>query len=778
MANKLSRFELPQEFQHVAELMDYDPSGALLTPEEAQAYEMALPEITSPDDHDANLAEYLEDNDLARLATDIIDWVETDEISRQDWYDREKEGIRLLGVSKLTLGGGDFKGASKAVHPLLAEACVQFQARAISEMWPAHGPVKTVVIGDSNDQREQQSHRVQQFMNYQYTESMPGAFEEEDSMLFRLPLSGSCFKQVNFDPLCNSMVSRYIEASNMIVPYAATDLDSVLRYTERFIESGNDTRKKIVAGVYREVKLIDSNSGTDIHTEVQHEIDATEGSEYVEYEGDQPYERYKTYCFLDLPGFEDKGEGGKKTGIALPYEVVVDVDNQQVLSVHRNWREEDPLKKRWVQHIHYKFLPGLGFYGYGFLHTIGGLAEAATGAMRALLDAAGFANLQGGFRSRDAKIIGGDRPVGMGEFIETEASPEELRTAFFPLPYKEPSETLYKMLGYLDEVGRRFASTTEAMVGDANNTGPVGTTVALIEQGMKVFSAIHLRLHKAHRNEFRLLAELNAKFLPQTYPYDVPGESREVMQADFDGRVDVLPVSDPNLVSNSQRVAQAQATLELAERAPDLYDMRAVHRSMLSAMRSENIDELMPNQQELPRLDPVTENVAIMTGSPVRVFEDQDHQAHLAVHKNWWATVSDDDQERLAGAFISHVSEHTALAYKLAMQQLMQVQIPGAGIDPQAEAQIAQMAAQVSQIYTEMVPKPDLPDEAIKDEKAKRDIARRDAKAAADILNQSERTDALIENETKLAIAREINQSTDEIDKTKMALDKMKNREQ
>lgn len=691
------------DLSNVLSMVQETGSTDMLTPDEMATYSSYLDEhysrAVNPDDHLANLAEHLDpeqsENILTRLATDIIEWVETDKSSREEWVKKEARGIRLLGVSTKTVGGGTFKGASKVTHPLLIEAITQFQARAIAEMWPSTGPVKTVVMGDVTDERRQQAERVKGFMNYQYMTVMPGAFEEEDKLLFRLPLSGSCFKKSVYNPMIGGLQSSFIEPSALIVPYSATSLETALRFTEKFEETGNDTMKKISAGIYRDVPLFEAYGDPDTtDTSVESEIDNTEGRRYVSYEGDQPYVRYECYCFLDLKGFEDVDENGKITGVALPYCVTVDYDNQKVLSIRRNWKQGDIKKSRRVLYTHYKFLPGLGFYGYGFIHTIGGLGEAATGALRALLDAAGFANMKGGYRSRDAKISGGAESPGMGEWPEVDASPEEMKSAFFPLPYDEPSQTLYHLLGYIDELGRRFANTTEAMVGEANNNGPVGTTLALIEQGSKVSSGIHLRLHQARAKEFKLMSELNAEYLPDEYPYDVPGESRTVKSADFDAKVDVIPASDPNLVSSTQRIAMAQSTYQLAQENPDLYDKRAANKALLEAMRVPNIDELMPSDEDVPPMDPVSEMAAMLNGQPIQAFREQDHEAHIAVHDAIFSTLSKEQQEQLYPIHLAHLAEHKALDIVLAFEELM-----GFEITPEMMPIVEQQAAQAAQIF-------------------------------------------------------------------------------
>jgi hypothetical protein len=711
-------------------------------------------------DHNANLVDHIDDDTwLSNLGQDVIEWYKQDLQTRKEWEMRERRGIRLLGVSSKTVGGGSFIGASKVTHPLLIEACTQFQARAIAEMWPSEGPVKAAVVGEVTDELMAQADRVQNYMNYQYMREMPGAFEEEDKMLFRLPISGSTFKKVVYDPMEGALVSRFIESSVFVVPYSATSLRTAIRFTEKYEESVNDTKKMIAAGVYSDFMVTENTYGNNEHTGIQDEIDDTEGREDSTYEGDHTSTRYECYCYLDVPGFEDKDMDKKITGISLPYVVTVDHDTQKVIAIRRNWREGDKKKRKRVYYTHYKFLPGLGFYGYGFVHAIGGLAEAATGTLRSLLDAAGFANTKGGYRSRDAKVKGGDVPIGMGEWREVDSTAEELAQAFFPLPYDEPSQTLFALLGSLDEMGRRFASTTENMIGEADNNGPVGTTLALIEQGSKVFSAIHLRLHHSHEHEFKILAELNGEYLDGEYPYRVPGADMVISNKDFDDRVDVIPVSDPNTISDTQRISRAQGTLQLSENSPDLYDKRVVHRDMLRAMRVPNVDEVMPPVEEVPPMDPVTEMGEIIKGAPVQAYLDQDHQAHMAVHEAIFNSLSEDEQKAIGPAYFAHLAEHKAFDIKLHFEELI-----GAQITPENQQQATQAAALVAQIYQEEAAmEGNLSGEEMQakaEEKRKNaetmaKIKRDDLAAAADIKRKDDQAEAEIERQA----GREINQA-------------------
>ncbi len=549
--------------------------------------------------HYANLVDAIDKSELNKIGQDVVNWVLWDEDTRYDWSKRESEGIRLLGVSDKVSGGATFEGASTVVHPLLAEAVTQFQARSISEMWPPEGPVKSIVLGNKDTDRIAQAQRVEDYMNYQYTEDMPGAFEEEDALLFRLPLSGSCFKKLYYDPLIKKVCSRLVEPADFIVPFSATDLESAPRYTHRYREMHNTVMKKITAGYYAKTdKLSKPGNESYDYPVVKDEIDSTEGRKRVGVDDDR-HTILEMYVDLDIEGFEDMGEDGKPTGVALPYIVWVNRDDQEVLRIQRNWLPNDELKNAKVNCTHYRFMPGLGFYGYGLLHLIGGLANASTGALRALLDSAAFANMQGGYRTRDSRVKGGEKPLSPGEWREVDVSSEELSKAFYRVPYEEPSQTLFHLLGYLDDVSKKFVGG-DVMTGNANPNAPVGTTLALIEQGGKTFSAIHRRLHVAHRNEFRILARLNFEYLPENgYPYYTTSGERNIFPSDFDERVDVIPVSDPAIISNAQRTVQAQAVLDLAQKHPDKVDVTAALRMMLKVMRVPEFEELLKVNKEM-----------------------------------------------------------------------------------------------------------------------------------------------------------------------------------
>ena len=734
--------EEPPEFDLEALLAKAEDDGEeSLTDEEYAWLVMELQQDNMRDEpgHFDNLAEYLDENELRKIGKKVVEWVSWDEQSRAEWYEREKNGIRLLGVSPNVDVGADFEGASKVVHPMLGEACIQFNARAIAELWPAGGPVKTAVLGKKTPELLQQASRVEQYMNYQYTEEMPGAFDETDRMLMRLPLSGSVFKKAYNDPI-DGIVCRMVEPADFIMPYRGSAcLRSTPRYTEVVKMSPNNVRKRQVAGIYRDIDLLQPNE--DTHEEerviITDEIKETEGRENVGYNTeDDNHTLYECVCEYDLPGFEDLDESGRPTGIALQYLITVDRDTQNVLSIYRNWKEEDPKKDRLVYHTHYRFMPGLGSYGYGLYHWIGSISRAASGSINALLDSAGFSNLRGGFRSSDAKIPNGDMAIGPGEWKEVDCPAEDLAKAFFSLPYNEPSVVLFNLLGHLEDLGRRVGATVDAMVGDGAQNTPVGTMLARIEQGSKVYTGVQKRLHVAFKEEFKIVAWLNSQYLPEEYPYAVEGEDRNVLRSDFDERVDVIPVSDPNLVSNIQRYFISQAAIEIASQAPQLYDMRALHRRVLQSLRMENIEEVLPVDKPPPHIDPVRENAMVMQGHPVKAYPDQNHQAHNIMHMSVLELLKDNDQARMA--MIAHMQEHDAQAYMIQMAQAtgvpfldleaQQQQDQEQPLPPDVENQIAMLAAQAAQKFMESSMRPD--PEAIKLE---REQARKDAAAKADI---------------------------------------------
>jgi hypothetical protein len=650
-------------------------------------------------DFDDNLAEELDPAELTDLGSELVKAVEDDDESRSAYYTEYVKGITALGINfDKEAQQSDVFGSIN--HPLLIEAATQFQARAMSELYPATGPVKAQILGKSDNLLVEQAGRVQDYMNYQLMTLDKTYFAERDQMLFVLPFSGSEFDKQYYDKSTKKVVSRWVRCENMIVNYGATNFESCPRYAERIKTELNDIKRLQARGHYRNVAL--SETDEDQLTEVGEKIAKIDGVEIEGQDnGNTVRTLYEIHVDLNLAGFEDED------GINLPYIVTVDKDSKQVLSIYRNWAEGDELKIKRVWFTHKKFLPGFGFYGFGLFHTIGSLGEVATKIIQLLLDAGAFSALQGGYKSKDAKLPESTEIIP-GKWQDTELTADELAKAFYTPPFREPSSTLFNLLGAIVELGRRFAATTEVMVGDAATTGPVGTTVALVEQGSKVFSGIHKRLHNAIGIELQHIADLNFEQLPEEeYPYSVSGEDKAVFKSDFDGRVDIVPVSDPNIFSSAQRIAMSQAVFQIATQMPDIADRRKAAVALLTAMRVPNSDEIFPEPQEAVRADPVTEGAAVAVGKPIKAFLEQNHQAHIMVHMGMMQMQMLPPQ--VMPILQAHIAEHMAMQMFMQMQQTMQMPLPpvnwGADkneqfsmeIPPQAENMIAMQSAQAMQ---------------------------------------------------------------------------------
>ena len=615
--------------------------------------------------HYSNLAEELDNQEVLNIGKSLIKAFEDDKASRKDWEDQYSKGLKMLGVV-VEDRQDPFPGASGVHHPLMSEAATQFQARAISEMFPAGGPVKTQIVGKQSDKKLEQAQRVQDFMNYQVTNQITDYFNELDQLLYYLALAGSAFKKIYFDNSLDRICSKFVPADQFVISMENTDLETAERYTQVMKQTTNEIKRKQIEGFYRDVPVSQNQGGQSTADVVEKTLQKLEGM--------TPSMADKIHTILEIHADLDLGED--ESGLALPYIVTVDYESGQTLAIRRNWKEEDPLKKKRTYFIHYKYLPGLGFYGSGLIQSIGGLQHASTGALRALLDSAAFANLNGGFKAKGARIEGGDITVSPGEWVDVEAYGDDLRKSFIPLPFKEPSPTLLQLLGVLTESGRRFASIADAMVGQSAGSGPVGTTIALIEQGSKVFSAIHKRLHQAQGREFKLIYELNGEYLDDEYPYDVIGERKTIRRKDFDQAVDVVPVSDPNIFSQAQRIALAQTGLQLAQQAPNIIDTKEAYRRFLQSLNIPDYQDLIIEDEETPRRDPVSENMALLNGKPIKVFEDQDHAAHIAVHQQFMMDPrfggNPQAKEVLYPLMMAHLGQHMAYLY----QQQMQAQVP------------------------------------------------------------------------------------------------------
>lgn len=636
-------------------------------------------------DHNANLAEIMDDGDLGDISSDLRGLYEEDMESREEWQEAYTKGLDLLGI-KYQERTQPFDGASGVTHPLIAESVTQFQAQAYKELLPAGGPVKTQVLGSKTMEKEAQASRVKNFMNYQVTEIMEEFDPDTDQMLFYLPLSGSTFKKVYFDPTRNRAVSAFVPSEDLVVPYSATDLNTAPRVTHVLRMDENQVRKMQVAGIYRDVEVSTSDEGDN---SVHDKVDELEGVSkgYT----DDVHTILEMHVEMDLEGFEDMSPLGEPTGIKLPYIVTLDHGSGEILSITRNYDQEDSLKRKRQYFVHYKFLPGLGFYGFGLIHMIGGLGRATTSILRQLIDAGTLANLPSGFKARGIRIRNDDEPLSPGEFRDIDAPGGDIRNSIIPLPFKEPSGTLAQLLASLIEGGRRFVSIADQQIGESQSGDmPVGTTVALLERGMKVMSAIHKRLHYAQKTEFRLLARIFAENLPPNYPYEVAGAPSEIKAQDFDGRVDVLPVSDPNIFSMAQRVTLAQTQLQLAQSNPGIHNLHEAYKRMYQALEVQNIDEILPAKKEPQPTSPSIENAKGMQGELLTAFQQQDHDAHIMTHVTFMKLPLVSTSPNIYAIFMGHLQDHISMKARLTVMAQVQQQ--------QAQAQQMAMAAQMGAV--------------------------------------------------------------------------------
>ena len=659
---------------------------------------------------DANLVEELDPIELSRMANDVLASIHADKESRSEWEETYVDGLKYLGMHFDETRSNPFQGSSGVIHPILAEAVTQFQAQAYKEMLPAKGPVKTEIVGARSPEVDSQADRVQEFMNFYIMNVMQEYDPELDMLLFYLPLAGSAFKKVYFDAAVGRAMSKFIEPQDLVVPYEATDLFSAERVTHVLRMSKNEIRKQQLAGFYADIEL--AGGGVNFsRDEIDEEIDKIEGQS-PGYSEDRDRTVYEVHTILDLPGFEDIGPDGEPSGLKLPYIVTIDDQSQKVLSVRRNYKEQDPLRQKINYFVQYKFLPGLGFYGLGLSHMIGGLAKASTSILRQLIDAGTLANLPAGFKARGMRIRDEDDPLQPGEFRDIDTTGASLRENLIPLPIKEPSNVLMSLLGLLVESGKRFASIADMNVGDMNQAMPVGTTVALLERGTKVMSAIHKRLYYSQRIEFQLLATVFAEYLPPVYPYQTGTGPQEVKGQDFDGRVDIIPVSDPNIFSQSQRITMAQELLQMVQSNPEIHGpmgMYEAYRRMYAALGVDNVESLLqpPPQPQPPMpVDAGLENSGLMMGAPAQAFASQNHQAHVDAHRNLFLTTVVKENPAVQASIISHCMQHLQfMAAQMAQNQLppelvqQQQQIEQAANAGQMPPQQAQMM--LSQIMTQ-----------------------------------------------------------------------------
>ena len=652
--------------------------------------------------HFDNLADLLPEDVLGPLASTLYENYMQYKQSRKDWEDSYVKGLDLLGF-KYENPTQPFQGASGATHPVLAEAVTQFQAQAYKELLPATGPVHTQIMGKPDRAKEEQSVRVKDFMNYQLMDKMKEYEPEFDQMLFYLPLSGSTFKKVYYDELLGRAVSKFVPADDLIVPYTASSLEDAEAVCHTLKMSENDLRKQQVSGFYRD---IDIKPGYDQETEVEKKERELEGVTKTRQE--DVFSIVECHTDLDLEGFEDMGADGEPTGIKLPYIVTLEMGSREILSIRRNYKAEDPLRKKIEYFVHFKFLPGLGFYGFGLIHMIGGLSRTATTALRQLLDAGTLSNLPAGFKQRGIRVRDEAQSIQPGEFRDVDAPGGNIRDAFMPLPFKEPSQTLLSLMGIVVQAGQRFAAIADMQVGDGNQQAAVGTTIALLERGSRVMSAIHKRLYVAMKQEFQLLAGIFKTYLPPEYPYDVVGGQRNIKVTDFDDKVDILPVADPNIFSQAQRITMAQTELQLAQSNPQIHNLYEAYRAMYNAIGVRDIDKILPPPPQPTPIDPAQENILAMTGKPFQAFKGQDHSAHITSHLNFMSTNIARNNPMILGALEKNIFEHISLmaqeqievefreeiAQTTQMQQVMQ-QMTAQGPQMQQSPQFMQMQQQL-----------------------------------------------------------------------------------
>jgi len=674
--------------------IDYDP-GAINT--------------SGSESHFDNLADILPEEVVEPIGNEMVQNYMDYKSSRKEWESAYTTGLDLLGF-KYENRTEPFQGASGATHPVLAEAVTQFQAQAYKELLPSDGPVRTQVIGIKNPQTEQQSQRVKDYMNYLIMDTMKEYESEFDSMLFHLPLAGSTFKKVYYDVPLGRVVSKFVPADELIVPYTATSLDDAEAVIHTVKISENELRKQQVSGFYSDVEL--GPPGTDSNGELSKKERELEGTKKTG-KNEPVYTLLECHVNLDLEGFEDVGADGEPTGIKLPYLVTVDEGSRKVLSIRRNYAPDD-LKKTKIQYfVHFKFLPGLGFYGFGLIHMIGGLSRTATAALRQLLDAGTLSNLPAGFKQRGVRVRDEASPIQPGEFKDVDAPGGNLRDAFFPLPYKEPSPTLLNLLGVVVSAGQRFAAIADMQVGDGNQAAAVGTTVALLERGSRVMSAIHKRCYAAMKSEFKLLSKIVSQYLPPEYPYDVVGGARNIKQSDFDDRVDVIPVADPNIFSMSQRITLAQTQLQIATSNPQLHNMYQIYRNMYNAIGVKDVDAVLPPPAPTAPMDPSLEHINALGGKPFQAFPGQDHRAHITAHLNFMSTNMVRNNPAVMAAIQKNILEHISIMAQeqvqlefreqmVNMQQMQQMSVNNPQIQQQLQMLTNQIEARKAVLIAEM----------------------------------------------------------------------------
>jgi hypothetical protein len=659
------------------------------------------PQEEGPDDFDANLAEYMDESELQQLAGDLIGDYEEDLASRKDWMQTYVDGLELLGM-KIEERSEPWEGACGVYHPIMSEALVKFQSETIMETFPAMGPVKTEVIGKETPEKKAAALRVTEDMNYQLTTVMKEYRPEHERMLWGLGLAGNAFKKVYYDPSLERQVAIFVPAEDMVVPYGASSLETTQRVTHVMRKTKNELLKLQAAGFYRDIDLGDPVNTLD---EVEQKIAEKQGFKAT---SDDRFKILEMHVELDIPGFEHKDGKGHETGIALPYIVTIEKGTSNVLAIRRNWQPDDKTHAKRNHFVHYGYIPGFGFYCFGLIHLIGAFAKSGTSILRQLVDAGTLSNLPGGFKTRGLRVKGDDTPIAPGEFRDVDVPSGTMRDNLMPLPYKEPSQTLLALMNQIIDEGRRFAAAADMKVSDMSAQAPVGTTLAILERTLKVMSAVQARIHYAMKQEFRLLKEIIRDYTPQDYSYEPIEGSRKAKQADYD-QVNVIPVSDPNAATMSQKVVQYQAALQLAQTAPQLYDLPLLHRQMLDVLGIKNYQKLVPIADDRKPVDPVSENMDILMMKPVKAFLYQDHQSHIKVHM---AAMQDPKiqqmvqmnpmAQQIQSTAMAHITEHLAMEYRKQMEARMGIALPSEKDDQETqipqemEVQISQMAAQAA----------------------------------------------------------------------------------
>jgi len=707
MAMDKALYQAPQGLSALAEP---DLEIEIENPDEvrigADGMEIVLrPDAETDEEFDANLAEFMDESDLQSLGEDLVEDFGKDINDRKDWMQTYVEGLKLLGL-KYEDRTEPWQGACGVFHPMLTESVVRFQSEGITETFPAAGPVKTVIIGKDTPEVEEASVRVRDDMNYQLTEVMYEYRPEHEKMLWNLPIAGSAFKKVYYDPSKGRQMAVFIPAEDIVVPYGASNLETAERVTHVMRKTENDVLKLQAAGFYRDIELGDPTYELD---DIEKQKAEEMGMSAIE---DDRYRVLEMHVDLDLKGYEDKDKKGEPTGIALPYVVTIEKGTRKVLAIRRNWYEGDQLHLKRQHFVHYQYIPGFGFYGYGLIHLIGGYAKSATMLIRQLVDAGTLSNLPGGLKARGLRIKGDDTPIAPGEWRDVDVPSGSIRDNILPLPYKEPSQVLYTLFDRIVQEGRQFASSGDMKVSDMSANAPVGTTLAILERTLKVMGAVQARMHFTMKQEFKLLKVIIADYTPDEYDYEPEEGSRKAKKSDYD-LVDVIPVSDPNASTMAQKIVQYQAVFQLAQSAPQYYDMPMLHRQMIEVLGVKNANKLVPMEEDMVPVDPVQENQSLMTMKPVKAFIEQNHQAHIAVHMS---AIQDPKIQQLMqmnpaaqaimSAAMAHINEHMAFEYRLQVEKAMGMSLPPMPengeeperVDPAIADQIAIMAAQASQM--------------------------------------------------------------------------------